>query len=82
MDAHTLERLEFGKVLDRIAAGCMLPLGAAAVRALSPLTDAEGIRTRADRIGEALAILDQGHDFAVERFEDPGPIFERAAIED
>jgi len=82
MDAHTLERLEFGKVLDRIAAGCMLPLGAAAVRALAPLTDAEGIRTRADRIGEAAAILDQGHDFAVERFEDPGPIFERAAIED
>ena len=82
MNAHTLERLEFGKVLDRIAAGCMLPLGAAAVRALAPLTDAEGIRTRADRIGEAVAILDQGHDFAVERFEDPGPILERAAIED
>jgi len=82
MNAHTLERLEFGKVLDRIAAGCMLPLGAAAVRALAPLTDAEGIRTRADRIGEAAAILDQGHDFAVERFEDPGPILERAAIED
>ena len=82
MNAHTLERLEFGKVLDRIAAGCMLPLGAAAVRALAPLTDAEGIRTRADRIAEAMAILDQGHDFAVERFEDPGPIFERAAIED
>ena len=82
MNAHALERLEFGKVLDRIAAGCMLPLGAAAVRALAPLTDAEGIRTRADRIGEAVAILDQGHDFAVERFEDPGPILERAAIED
>ncbi|MBE3096655.1 MAG: endonuclease MutS2 [Planctomycetes bacterium] len=82
MNAHTLERLEFGKVLDRIAAGCMLPLGAAAVRALAPLTDAGRIRTRADRIGEAAAILDQGHDFGVERFEDPGPIFERAAIED
>ncbi|MBM4017340.1 MAG: endonuclease MutS2 [Planctomycetes bacterium] len=82
MDAHTLERLEFGKVLDRIAAGCMLGLGAAAARALVPLTDREAIRTRADRIGEAMAILAAGHDFSVERFEDPAALFDRAAIED
>jgi len=82
MDKHTLERLEFGKVLDRIAAGCMLPLGAAAVRAIVPLTDPERIRTRADRVAEATAVLASGNDFAPERFEDPQPLLERAAIED
>ena len=82
MDSHTLERLEFGKVLDRIAAGAMLSLGAAAVRALRPTTDLELVRTRSDRIAEGAAILGAGHDFAVERFEDPAAIFDRAAIED
>jgi len=65
MDSHTLERLEFGKVLDRIAAGAMLSLGAAAVRALRPTTDLELVRTRSDRIAEGAAILGAGHDFAV-----------------
>jgi DNA mismatch repair protein MutS2 len=82
MDPHTLERLEFGKVLDRIAGGCMLPLGAAAVRAIVPLADPERIRTRADRIAEAMAVLASGNDFPVERFEDPQALLERAAIED
>jgi len=82
MDPHTLERLEFGKVLDRIAGGCMLPLGAAAARAIVPLTDPERIRTRAGRIAEAMTVLATGNDFAPERFEDPQPLLERAAIED
>ena len=82
MDAHTLERLEFGKVLDRIAAGAMLSLGAAAARALAPTTDLELIRTRSERMAEGAAILAAGHDFAVERFEDPAAIFDRAAVED
>jgi DNA mismatch repair protein MutS2 len=82
MDAHTLERLEFGKVLDRIAAGAMLSLGAAAARAVVPATDLELIRTRSDRMAEGAALLDAGHDFLVERFEDPAEIFDRAAVED
>jgi len=80
MDAHTLERLEFGKVLDRIAAGAMLSLGAAAARALRPATDLESVRTRSERIAEGVAILEGGHDFAVERFEDPDGLLTRAAI--
>ncbi|MCX5677080.1 MAG: endonuclease MutS2, partial [Planctomycetota bacterium] len=82
MDPHTLERLDFGKVLDRIASGCMLPLGAAAARALVPLADPNLIRTRADRIAEATTALATGNDFPPERFEDPQPLLERAAIED
>jgi DNA mismatch repair protein MutS2 len=81
MDAHTLERLEYGKVLDRIAAGAMLSLGGAAARALRPTTDLELVRTRSERMAEGAAILSAGHDFAVERFEDPAAIFDRAAIE-
>jgi len=82
MDAHTLERLEFGKVLDRIASGCMLPLGAAAARAIVPQADPERIRTRADRIAEGMTALATGNDFPPERFEDPQPLLDRAAIED
>lgn len=81
MDDHTLERLEFKKVLDRIAAGTMLSLGAAAARALRPTTNLEKIRTRSERIAEGAALLAEGHDFAVERFDDPGPALDRAAIE-
>ena len=81
MDAHTLERLEYAKVLDRIAAHAMLPQGVAAVHALAPQPDHEAVRTRADRIAEGIAILGQGHDFGVERFEDPTSLLDRAAIE-
>ena len=81
MDDHTLERLEYGKVLDRIAGRCMLAMGAAAARALRPAAEAETIRTRAQRVTETAAVLRAGHDFAVERFDDPSALLERAAIE-
>jgi len=60
MDEHTLERLEFGKVLERIAAQAQLGLGADAVRALRPTTDLEAIRTRAGRIAEAVQVFEKG----------------------
>ena len=81
MDDHTLERLEYGKVLDRIASRCMLAMGAAAARSLRPTADLEKIRTRAQRVSEAAALIDAGHDFAVERFDDPASLLDRAAIE-
>jgi len=82
MDAHTLERLEFGKVLERIAARARLGLGAAATRALRPTTDRAAIETRARRIGDAMAALDQDLAFGVEPFEDPADLLARAGIED
>ena len=82
MNAHTLERLEFAKVLDRIAALAMLSLGADAARALQPETDLEIIKTRSERIAEGAALLASGHDFPVERFDDPTDLLQRAAIED
>jgi DNA mismatch repair protein MutS2 len=82
MDARTLERLEFRKVLDRIAGGCMISLGAGAVRALEPTADLEQVRTRSGRIAEGAAILDGGGDFGLERFDDPRGVLDRAAIED
>jgi len=81
MDAHTLERLEFGKVLDRIAGLCTLSLGAEGVRALRPTDEAARIETRSQRIAEGAAILADGHDFSVERFEDPTAVLDRAGIE-
>ncbi len=82
MNAHTRERLEFGKVLDRIAARARTAPGQEAARALEPTSDPEAIRTRADRTADAMAVLELGRDFAVERFENPADILERAAIED
>jgi len=82
MDARTLERLEFRKVLDRIAGGCMISLGADAVRALEPTADLEQVRTRSGRIAEGAAILAAGGDFGIERFDDPRGVLDRAAIED
>jgi DNA mismatch repair protein MutS2 len=82
MDDHTLERLEFGKVLERIAGRARLGLGAAAARALRPTTDRGLIETRARRIGDAMAALDRDLAFGVEPFEDPADLLARAAIED
>jgi len=81
MNDHTLERLEYGKVLDRIAGRCVLPMGAEAARSLRPTADLEKIRTRAQRVAEAAAVIEAGHDFAVERFDDPSALLDRAAIE-
>jgi len=82
MDAHTLERLEFGKVLERIAARTRLALGADAARAIRPTTDRATIETRAMRISEAADALEQDLAFAVEPFDDPSDGLARAAIED
>ncbi|MFO8012397.1 MAG: endonuclease MutS2 [Phycisphaerae bacterium] len=81
MDDHTFERLEYGKVLDRIAGRCMLAMGAAAARSLRPAPDREAIRTRAQRVAEAAAVLRAGHDFGVERFDDPSALLDRAGVE-
>lgn len=81
MDYHTIERLEFGKVLDRIASGAMLAAGVQAVRDLRPTADVEALRTRAGRIAEGVAVFEDGHDFAVERFDDPAALLDRAGIE-
>ena len=81
MDNHTLERLEYGKVLDRIAGRCMLAMGAEAARSLRPTAEAEAIRTRAQRVAEAAGALAADHDFGVERFADPTALLDRAAIE-
>ncbi|HUU31261.1 MAG TPA: endonuclease MutS2, partial [Phycisphaerae bacterium] len=82
MDAHTLERLEFGKVLERIAARARLGLGAAAAQGLRPMPGAAGVETRARRIGDAMGALDRDLAFGVEPFEDPADLLARAAIED
>ena len=82
MDAHTLERLEFGKVLERIAARARLGLGAEAVRRLRPAPDAAGVETRSARIRDAMAALDRDLAFGVEPFEDPADLLARAGIAD
>jgi len=81
MDDHTLARLEYGKVLEAIAGRCMVAMGAAAARSLRPTAEAEAIRTRARRVGEAAGVLQAGQDFGVERFDDPSALLDRAAIE-
>ena len=80
MDDHTLERLEYAKVLDRLASRCMLPMGVAVAQGLRPTSDLEAIRTRAQRVAEAADVLRAGQDFGVERFEDPAELLDRAAI--
>jgi DNA mismatch repair protein MutS2 len=82
VDAHSLDRLEFGKVLERIAALAMMSLGADAARALRPSPDADAARTRSERIADGVAILADEKDFPVERFDDPSDLLDRAAVED
>ncbi|MCU0627012.1 MAG: Smr/MutS family protein [Gemmatimonadaceae bacterium] len=57
MNPHALSVLEFARVLDVVADRAATPLGAAAVRALAPTTDAEWLAAEHSRIAAMRALL-------------------------
>ncbi len=65
MSADALAALEFEHVLDVIADGTVGPLGAAAIRALTPTDDVAWIRKELALVGEVLAVLRRGVRFDV-----------------
>jgi DNA mismatch repair protein MutS2 len=65
MSADALAALEFEHVLDVIADGAVGPLGADAIRALTPTDDVTWVRGELALVGEVLAVLRRGVRFDV-----------------
>lgn len=81
MDEKALADLEFGAILERLAAEAATPLGARAALSLRPAPDPEGVAREQETTLEALAHLETRGSLPFGTLTDVSPILERLAIE-
>jgi len=81
IDPHTLETLEFDKVLSRIAGQCITPYGHGEVAKFLPTADRDAIELRHREIGEMLDIVTVGAAFPLARMEDAREVLAKTAVE-
>lgn len=81
IDPHTLETLEFGKVITRIAGQCITPYGSGEVAKFFPIADRDAIDLRQREIAEMLDIVTVGAAFPLSRMEDVRETLERTSVE-
>jgi DNA mismatch repair protein MutS2 len=79
--AEALETLEFGSVLDLVAAHAVGPLGVARVRARQPTDDLDWIRTELARAGEVAALFRRGDALLAEGIPDVTRSLSRLRVE-
>ncbi len=79
--ADALETIEFPAVLELVAAHAAGPLGAARVRARTPVADVEWIRDELALAGEVAALFRRGDELVAEPVRDVGPALARLRIE-
>jgi DNA mismatch repair protein MutS2 len=79
--ADALETIEFGAVLELIAAHAVGPLGAARVRARRPTDDLTWIRAELDRVGEVAALFRRGEGLLAEPIPDVTRVLARLRID-
>ena len=79
--AEALDTLEFGSVLDLVAAHAVGPLGVARVRARQPTDDLEWIRTELARAGEVAALFRRGDSLLAEGIPDVTRSLSRLRVE-
>jgi DNA mismatch repair protein MutS2 len=80
MDRHTLDVLEFDKILEFAAARCASELGRKKIRALAPMRDVEAIRLAVDRTRDVVAALDQRMEPPLGGLRDVQPSLRRAEL--
>jgi DNA mismatch repair protein MutS2 len=81
LDEKALADLEFGAILERLAAEATTPLGARAALSLRPAPDPEGVAREQETTLEALAHLETRGSLPFGTLTDVSPILERLAIE-
>ncbi len=81
IDQHTLDRLEFTKVLALIEWKCLTPFGRTEVRAFGPMFDCPTIELRQQEISEMKDILSFGLPFPLCRIEDCRILLEKSRVE-
>lgn len=80
MDAHTLELLEFSKVLDLLAGYAVSSLGKELARQIEPQTGLESIRNEISLVTEMVDALSQGMTPPLAGFHDVRLLARRAGI--
>ena len=81
IDQHTLDRLEFTKVISLIEGKCLTPFGRAEVGAFGPMYDCPTIELRQQEISEMKDLLNFGLPFPLGRIEDCRALLEKSRVE-
>ncbi len=80
IDKHTLDVLEFGKVLNLIAGKSLTPLGKKQALKICPLFDKTEIELKMTEISQMKDILNFGDPFPLVRIEDPREILKKSTV--
>jgi DNA mismatch repair protein MutS2 len=81
VNPESIQDLEFGAILERLAAETVTPAGASLALAVRPVTDAESVRSEQGLTLEAVRHLDERGTLPFGTLPDPEPLFERLAVE-
>jgi DNA mismatch repair protein MutS2 len=81
IDVHSLQTLEFPKVLALIAGQCITPYGRPHILALTPLHDRDEIDRRQAETAEMIDIVTVGAHFPLYRMEDAREILDKSTVE-
>ena len=77
IDEHTINTLEFPKIVSLIAAHCRTPFGKEEVSLLEPLFDRREIERRQTEISQMKDIINFGRAFPLARLEDCRDLLEK-----
>ncbi len=78
---HTLETLEYPKLIDLIAGRCLTPYGRELVSAFSPGSDIEAIRQRHRESREMLSLVAVGAPLPLSRVDDVRELIDDAGVQ-
>ena len=81
ISSHTLEVLEYHKIIALISGRCLTPIGKVFVGQFAPMSDSAAIERRQDEIQQIKDIVNFGLPFPLERLEDSTPFVEHAKLE-
>ena len=81
IDQHTLDRLEFTKVISLIEGKCLTPFGRSEVQAFGPMYDCPTIEVRQQEISEMKDLLNFGLPFPLSRIEDCRTLLDKSKVE-
>lgn len=80
IDKHTIEKLEFPKILEIIAGKSLTPFGKEQIFAIHPLFDRVEIEKRLTEVSQMKDIVNFGSSFPLVRLEDSREILKKAAV--
>jgi len=70
IDKHTLQTLEYSKVIDTVEGNCLTPYGRVYVSAIAPLDDNDLIKKRLSEVSQMKDIINFGLSFPLYRIEE------------